>query len=180
VRRTWERALPDRKQSEFEGEPGGDADTLVTEQGGVSEEMSGIDTVHSGTVGLCIEEDMSSPYAPTLRALHKQRAVLETELQKVMTAIAGLEALDRTTRRRIALAGSSFVFQGLELQARTTRAAAETVLRRVGTPLAAGELRKLIEHAGRPITYRGLYNMLKKRKTTFRQLADKRWTLVVP
>lgn len=149
-------------------------------QGGVSREVSDIDTAHPRTVGLSIEEDMSSPYAPTLRALHKQRAVLEVELQKVMTAIAGLEALDRTTRRRVALGSSSLLFQGLELQARTARAAAETVLRRVGTPLAGGELRKLIEQGGRPITYRALYNMLKKRKSTFKQLGDKRWALVGP
>src|SRR5262249_34263622 len=121
----------------------GDADAPDDLREGGAGGMSGIDTEHSRTVGLCIE-DMSSPYAPTLRPLHKQRAVLESELQKVMTAIEGLEALDRTTKRRIALAGSSLVFQGLELQARTARAAAETVLRRVGTPLAAGELRKLI------------------------------------
>jgi hypothetical protein len=157
-----------------------DDDTLSGVKRGVSKGVSDIDTDHPRTLGLSIEEDMSSPYAPTLRALHKQRAVLEVELQKVMTAIAGLEALDRTTRRRVALGGNSLLFQGLELQARTARAAAETVLRRVGTPLAGGELRKLIEQGGRPITYRALYNMLKKRKSVFRQLPDKRWSLIVP
>jgi len=157
-----------------------DDDTLPGVKRGMLEGVSDIDTDHPRTLGLSIEEDMSSPYAPTLRALHKQRAVLETELQKVITAIAGLEALDRTTRRRVAIGTSSLIFQGLELQARTARAAAETVLRRVGTPLAGGELRKLIEQGGRPITYRALYNMLKKRKTIFRQLADKRWTLIAP
>ena len=149
-------------------------------QRGMSQDVSDIDTAHSRTVGLALEEDMSSPYAPTLRALHKQRTVLEVELQKVLTAIESLEALDRTTRRRVAIGSSSLLFQGLELQARTARAAAETVLRRVGTPLAGGELRKLIEQGGRPITYRALYNMLKKRKSIFRQLPDKRWSLIAP
>jgi len=147
---------------------------------GASEQMADIDTAHPRTVGLSIEEDMSSPYAPTLRALHKQRAVLEVELEKVMAAIAGLEALDRTTRRRVAIGNSSLLFQGLELQARTASASAETVLRRVGTPLTGGELRNLIEQGGKPIRYRALYNMLKKRKAVFKQLGDRRWTLVSP
>jgi hypothetical protein len=160
----------------------GDESSLSTNGAGprASVRHARVDPAAAIENGVTFEADQPSPYAATLQTLHRQRAVLELELQKVMTAIEGLEALDRTTRRRYALAGSSVMFQGLEFQARTTRAAAETVLRRIGTPLCGGELRKLIEKGGLTVTYRALYNMLKKRKSTFRQLADKRWTLVIP